>query len=155
MIFLNLLWAIVVVSSISWLNDYQIGLFYLIEAPTWIKLVLGVAMFDFVFYWFHRMSHTFPFLWRFHRVHHSDVFLTPNLHRVHHDQDQRYTDSNYADVFILWDRLFGTYQYKPTEQIKYGLKEFSDPKQETFWYLIKSPFLNITRSNEPNKGANN
>lgn len=73
------------------------------------------------------------------------VFTTPNIHKVHHEKDQHYTDSNYADIFILWDRLFGTYKYKPAEQIQIGLEEFDDAKKQTFWYLFKSPFLNLKR----------
>jgi sterol desaturase/sphingolipid hydroxylase (fatty acid hydroxylase superfamily) len=73
------------------------------------------------------------------------IFTRPNQHKVHHEQDQHYTDSNYADIFILWDRLFGTYKYKWPELVKFGLKEFEEPKKQKFWYLIKSPFININR----------
>jgi sterol desaturase/sphingolipid hydroxylase (fatty acid hydroxylase superfamily) len=38
------------------------------------------------------------------------VFVTPSNHRVHHAQNPRYVDRNYGGVFILWDRLFGTFQ---------------------------------------------
>ncbi len=75
------------------------------------------------------------------------VITTPNLHKIHHDQDQQYTDSNFADIFILWDRIFGTYSYKPAEQVKLGLAEFDEEKKQTFWYLIKSPFIKIERKN--------
>ena len=37
-------------------------------------------------------------------------FITPSNHRVHHAQNDVYIDRNYGGVFILWDRLFGTYQ---------------------------------------------
>ncbi len=37
-------------------------------------------------------------------------FITPSNHRVHHAQNQVYMDRNYGGVFILWDRLFGTFQ---------------------------------------------
>jgi sterol desaturase/sphingolipid hydroxylase (fatty acid hydroxylase superfamily) len=73
------------------------------------------------------------------------VFTTPNQHKVHHEKDQHYTDSNYADIFILWDRLFGTYRYKPVEEISFGLHEFDEDRKQTFWYLIKSPFLKVNR----------
>lgn len=73
------------------------------------------------------------------------IFTTPNQHKVHHEQDQHYTDSNFADIFILWDRLFGSYKYKPVKNIRYGLKEFDEDKKQTFWYLMKSPFINIKR----------
>ncbi len=73
------------------------------------------------------------------------VFTTPNIHKVHHEQDQNYTDSNYSDIFIIWDRIFGTFKYKPTGQINFGLKEFEEDKKQTFWYLIRSPFINMGR----------
>lgn len=38
------------------------------------------------------------------------VFITPSNHRVHHAQNQIYMDRNYGGVFILWDRLFGSFQ---------------------------------------------
>lgn len=209
----NILWAVVLVFSIEWLNNNQVGIFYLIQLPLWGKLILGVVIFDFVSYWFHRTAHNVPLLWRFHRVHHSDttmdsstyfrghpveiflwfgvsnilasgifgldllalglyylvatpffiiehtnlrfpkwmdktiglIFVTPNLHKVHHEQDQHYTDSNYSDIFILWDRIFGTFKQKPVEEIKFGLAEFDEPKKQSFWYLLKSPFINIKR----------
>lgn len=73
------------------------------------------------------------------------IITTPNLHKVHHEQNQFYTDSNFADIFILWDRLFGTYKYLPVKNINYGLKEFAEDKRQTFQYLIRSPFINIKR----------
>ncbi|SEL86930.1 Sterol desaturase/sphingolipid hydroxylase, fatty acid hydroxylase superfamily [Aquimarina amphilecti] len=73
------------------------------------------------------------------------VFVMPNHHRVHHHQDQQYTDSNYADIVILWDRLFGTFKELPIEEMKYGLKEFDTDNKQTFIYLMKSPFIKIER----------
>jgi sterol desaturase/sphingolipid hydroxylase (fatty acid hydroxylase superfamily) len=43
-----------------------------------------------------------------------DRFLnTPSNHRVHHAQDRALADSNYGATFMLWDKLFGTYQPEP------------------------------------------
>jgi len=38
------------------------------------------------------------------------IFVTPSNHRVHHARNPEYIDKNYGGVFILWDRLFGTFQ---------------------------------------------
>ncbi|MBC9252764.1 hypothetical protein A9179_21070 [Pseudomonas alcaligenes] len=43
-------------------------------------------------------------------------FITPSNHRVHHAQNAVYMDRNYGGVFILWDRLFGTFQEELDEQ---------------------------------------
>lgn len=37
------------------------------------------------------------------------IFVTPSNHRIHHAQNKEYIDANYGGVFILWDRLFGTF----------------------------------------------
>lgn len=48
------------------------------------------------------------------------VLVTPSLHRVHHGQNPQYIDKNYAGVFILWDKLFGSYACEQ-EQVVYGI----------------------------------
>ena len=39
----------------------------------------------------------------------EQVFITPSNHRIHHAQNPEYIDANYGGVFIIWDRLFGTF----------------------------------------------
>lgn len=48
------------------------------------------------------------------------VLNTPSHHRVHHGRDPKYIDKNHAGVFIIWDRLFGTFQ-KEEEKPTYGI----------------------------------
>jgi sterol desaturase/sphingolipid hydroxylase (fatty acid hydroxylase superfamily) len=48
------------------------------------------------------------------------VFNTPSAHRVHHGVNPEYIDKNYGGIFILWDRLFGTYQPE-TIRVTYGI----------------------------------
>ena len=48
---------------------------------------------------------------------------TPSHHRVHHAINPRYLDRNYAGIFILWDRLFGTFVPEdPAEPCVYGIR---------------------------------
>jgi sterol desaturase/sphingolipid hydroxylase (fatty acid hydroxylase superfamily) len=50
------------------------------------------------------------------------LLVTPSNHRVHHARNPCYIDRNYAGVFILWDRLFGTFQdERPEEPCVYGV----------------------------------
>ncbi|MEO1968861.1 MAG: sterol desaturase family protein [Sphingomonadaceae bacterium] len=50
------------------------------------------------------------------------VMNTPSHHRVHHATNPRYLDRNYAGVFIVWDRLFGTFEPESDgERIRYGI----------------------------------
>ena len=47
---------------------------------------------------------------------------TPSHHRVHHERNPRYLDCNYAGVFIIWDRMFGTFVPElAREKVDYGL----------------------------------
>ncbi|PUZ21245.1 sterol desaturase family protein [Chitinophaga costaii] len=46
--------------------------------------------------------------------------VTPSHHRVHHASDEDYLDKNYGDVFIIWDKLFGTFVAETHEPV-YGL----------------------------------
>ncbi len=48
------------------------------------------------------------------------LFATPSNHRVHHGSQEKYINKNYGATFIIWDRIFGTYQGEE-EQVKYGV----------------------------------
>lgn len=139
---------------------------------------------DFLYYWFHRISHEMRFFWNFHVVHHSSnqynlsvavrqswfsgiahwifyiplallgfplwafltmhglnliyqfwihtkiinkmpawfeyIFNTPSHHRVHHGANNEYLDKNYGGIFIVWDKMFGTFA-KEKDEVIYGL----------------------------------
>jgi len=66
------------------------------------------------------------------------IFITPSLHGVHHASDEKYLDKNYGDVFVFWDKLFGTFQTEE-EPPKYGLthpiKNYSFLWQHFHYYL--------------------
>ncbi|MEO5591453.1 MAG: sterol desaturase, partial [Chitinophagaceae bacterium] len=51
-----------------------------------------------------------------------------------------FTDSNYSNIFSLWDRLFGTFQYTDPKTLRYGLDVLEDGKDEKLGYLFKIPF---------------
>ncbi|EQB8941509.1 sterol desaturase family protein [Vibrio parahaemolyticus] len=50
------------------------------------------------------------------------VFNTPSHHRVHHGINRQYIDKNYAGVFIIWDRMFGTFEPE-IETVRYGISK--------------------------------
>ncbi len=50
------------------------------------------------------------------------VMNTPSHHRVHHATNPRYLDRNFAGVFIIWDRLFGSFtSERDDEPVRYGI----------------------------------
>ncbi len=50
----------------------------------------------------------------------ESVFNTASHHRVHHGANPQYLDRNYAGIFIIWDRLFGSFEPEG-ERVRYGL----------------------------------
>lgn len=68
------------------------------------------------------------------------VFVTPDMHRVHHSDVPGETNSNYSTIFSFWDRLMGTYRTARQERIVIGLKEYSNPEDRTFLKLMAMPF---------------
>jgi alkylglycerol monooxygenase len=48
------------------------------------------------------------------------ILNTPSNHRVHHGRNPKYIDRNHAGIFIIWDRMFGTYALEEDEPV-YGI----------------------------------
>lgn len=155
----------VYVALYEWFAIFELGTSYLV----WLVLFV---LYDFCYYWNHRLGHEMNILWAAHVVHHSSeeynlttalrqtgsgflsfffylplallgfephmvltvgalnliyqfwvhtqfvgklgwyekFFVTPSNHRGHHAQNTIYIDKNYGGVFIIWDRIFASYQ---------------------------------------------
>ncbi len=169
------------------------------EMPV-LHWVLGLVLYDFFYYWWHRFTHEVNLGWATHVVHHQSqeynlavalrqsvtswitgfpfyipmailgvsplvwaisgavsllyqfwihtevidklgplesVMNTPSHHRVHHAINPQYLDKNYAAILIVWDRMFGTFEWE-VEQPVYGtvkpLNSF-DPIWAQVWYF--------------------
>ena len=71
----------------------------------------------------------------------SYVFVTPSFHRIHHHFTLPHTDSNYGNIFSIWDRLFGTYMELNKDEIVYGVDtDLDEVKNSKFTSLIERPF---------------
>jgi alkylglycerol monooxygenase len=149
--------------------------------------ILAAVLWDFCYYWNHRLGHEISILWAAHSVHHQSeeynlstalrqtsssfifswifyvplfligfpadvlitvaavnliyqfwvhtqqirrlgmldrILVTPSNHRVHHAQNESYIDKNYGGIFILWDRLFGTFAEEADEEpVIFGVRK--------------------------------
>jgi sterol desaturase/sphingolipid hydroxylase (fatty acid hydroxylase superfamily) len=73
----------------------------------------------------------------------SYFIVSPNMHKVHHHYKLPYTDSNYGNIFSVWDRLFGTFMYLPKEEIVYGIDTYMEAEDNNqLNNLLKIPFKN-------------
>ncbi len=71
----------------------------------------------------------------------SYFIVSPDMHKVHHHHMLPYTDSNYGNIFSVWDRIFGTYLHLDREKIVYGVDTFPDEKtNSSLKELLKQPF---------------
>ena len=66
----------------------------------------------------------------------SYIFVSPDMHKIHHHFRLPYTDKNYGNIFSIWDRIFGTFIYYDREKIKYGVDVFPDEDKNS---NIKEP----------------
>ncbi|MFT5573452.1 MAG: alkylglycerol monooxygenase [Cryomorphaceae bacterium] len=157
--------------------------------PSIATWVTAFFLYDFFYYWNHRLGHEVSLLWAAHVVHHSSeeynlttalrqtgtsflsylfylpmalmgfdplilatvgginlvyqfwvhtqhigrlgvldrIFVTPSNHRAHHGQNAIYIDCNYGGVFVLWDRLFGSFQEELDDQpVIFGIRGASN-----------------------------
>lgn len=195
----------------AWAAEQGFGLLHQFQLTLWEAGALSVVLFDGWMYLWHRINHIVPYLWRFHRVHHSDprmdvtsgvrfhpgeiilsflariavvpllglelwqlalyealllpvilfhhsnvavpgridrlirwVIVSPNMHRVHHSDFQPETDSNYASIFSIWDRLFRSYRWREDyHSIRFGLYEYRGARWHTLRGMLEIPFRRL------------
>jgi len=62
------------------------------------------------------------------------IFNTPSHHRVHHGVNNEYLDKNYAGIFIIWDKMFGSF-VEESEEVRYGIIK---PLESYNWLWINT-----------------
>ena len=76
----------------------------------------------------------------------SWIIVSPDMHKVHHHYVLPYTDSNYGNIFSIWDRLLGTFMSLDRDAIVYGVDTFSDEIENgSIKGLLKQPFHKYRR----------
>ncbi len=69
------------------------------------------------------------------------LLVTPNVHHVHHHHVLPQTDTNFGNIFTVWDRLFGTYHEMEGRDIRYGIDTHPEPQEHSqVGNLLKIPF---------------
>ena len=97
---------------ISWV--FYIPLF-LIGVPSYV--MVSVASINLIYQFWVHTRHIPKLGW------YEYIFVTPSNHRVHHAQNDLYIDRNYGGVFIIWDRIFKTFQEEnENEECIYGIR---------------------------------
>jgi sterol desaturase/sphingolipid hydroxylase (fatty acid hydroxylase superfamily) len=69
------------------------------------------------------------------------LIVTPNMHKIHHSRNVAETDSNYSNIFSIWDRLFRTYTRRTEYRtLRYGLDGFDNKRKQRLKELMIEPF---------------
>ena len=70
------------------------------------------------------------------------VIVSPDMHKIHHHYAQPLTDTNYGNIFSLWDRIFGTYAFvEQASSLRFGIDTHMDEKENNrLGKLFKLPF---------------
>jgi len=83
------------------------------------------------------------------------IFNTPSHHRVHHGANEEYIDKNYGNLFIIWDRIFGTFEPEKAN-VRYGLVKnvnTYNPIKITFMEW-RSMFSDMSKASSPQEFIN-
>lgn len=70
---LQLIFSSAIIATAVYAQTHKMGILNMLEAPSWFKILVTVVFMDFMLYVWHLLNHIMPLLWRFHRVHHSDL----------------------------------------------------------------------------------
>lgn len=86
----------------------------------------------------------------------SYMLVTPNMHKVHHHYTQPLTDTNYGNIFSIWDRMFGTFaSVNDPKSLKYGIDTHMKAEEnEQLGNLLKIPFQPYRKTENINNQRN-
>lgn len=82
------------------------------------------------------------------------AWVTPHMHKVHHSRERAETDSNYANLFSFFDRVFGT--YTPSSRgtsVVYGINGYEAPEHQSLAAVLWLPFRRANRLAGESSGA--
>ncbi len=119
------------VFNLSW----KLGLFWALGLPLWLVAARGLLMAPFALAQHanvrvpHRLDRAL-----------QSIFVTPAMHRVHHSPRAEENNTNFGEIFSLWDRLGGTYRASTANrEPKYGLARLSGERWQTVRGMLATP----------------
>jgi len=120
------------------LNTYNI--------PSLWRMIITVVILDFSMYAWHRLNHAIPFLWRFHRVHHTDLNLdVSTASRFHFGEVTGSTVITYSFMLMLGATIF---EVRVFQVILFLMAQFGHsnlklwkPLDEFLWFILVPPAM--------------
>ena len=107
----------------------------------WGASVASVVIFEIVFGLLNQLEHASVCIPEPFETWLRWIFVTPDMHRLHHSQIKEHTNSNYSTIFSFWDRCCGTYQFGDDQQrLTIGLPEYQRQEDVMFGKVLAMPF---------------
>jgi sterol desaturase/sphingolipid hydroxylase (fatty acid hydroxylase superfamily) len=78
----------------------------------------------------------------------SYLIVSPDMHKIHHHVTRPQTDSNFGNIFAIWDRIFGTFNTTPIDQIQYGLDVLPNETAGDMRFQLGIPFNRNIKTDE-------
>ncbi|MDR7372977.1 sterol desaturase family protein [Flavobacterium aquidurense] len=100
-IILNGILGTIVVLVVDLTAHYQLGLLNQIQLPLVLQILVGILLLDFGSYLTHNLQHKVPFLWRFHKIHHSDYHLNISSSLRFHPVDVIVSQCVYQCIAVM------------------------------------------------------
>jgi sterol desaturase/sphingolipid hydroxylase (fatty acid hydroxylase superfamily) len=112
--------------------------------------VEAVAIYRVVSVWVALLEHTNVKLWQPLDSALSLAVGTPNMHKVHHSRLAHEANTNYGNIFSLFDRMLGTFTPSArARSVDYGLGGYDDADSQQLRALLRLPFRGPSRSSAP------
>ena len=129
-----------------YVQEKQLGILNLIYVPYWAKIIATVVFLDFMLYVWHLLNHEVPLLWRFHRVHHSDLNMdVSTANRFHIGELAMSALIRIGLIFFLGADLFGVMLYEilivATAQFHHSSLKIPGWFEDIYWVLFVPPSM--------------
>lgn len=130
---------------------FLIAAIFIVGAPAWL-----VLLHQFVAAAFSQFAHANISLPKKIDNAISWVFISPNMHKVHHHHTQPLTDTNYGNIFSIWDRLFKTFAKSDVSKLQYGIDTHPHKEEhDNMGKLLVIPFEEYRPPSAPDDESRN
>ncbi|HXB43825.1 MAG TPA: sterol desaturase family protein [Puia sp.] len=84
-VIINFLFAFLIVFASDYTSQNKLGLLYIFRLPLWLFIIFGLMIMDLIGAWFiHWIEHKIKWMWKFHIVHHADLWVDTTTANRHH-----------------------------------------------------------------------
>ncbi|MBU1273810.1 MAG: sterol desaturase family protein [Proteobacteria bacterium] len=143
---LRLIYSGAVLGVSAYVTANQIGLLQLIPLPYWARLVITVVFLDLILWVWHLLNHVAPLLWRFHRVHHTDLNMDVSTATRFHLGELAISESiKLGLVFFLGADLLGVLIFESSlvlaAQFQHSSLKAPAWLERVWWWLFVPPSM--------------